>query len=53
MRLGTVFQSFGESCLVAAIGYAQFGWIGPAIVIGLYAIGSIINFKTEGRKVIP
>lgn len=53
MRLGTAFQTLGESCLVAAIGYAQFGWIGPAIVIGLYASGSVINFKTEGEKIIP
>lgn len=48
MKYGTAFQCFGESCFVAVIGYAQFGWYGPAVVMTLYAVGSSINFKMKG-----
>lgn len=53
MRYGTVFQIFGESCLVAVIGYAQFGWKGPAAVMILYVIGAAINYKTKGSLLLP
>jgi len=49
MKIGTIVLSLAQSIILGFLLYREIGWMGPAIILGLYVASSIINALTHNK----